>query len=142
MPSPATVLRASLERHNDAFESLLRLIPAQYYFVNDETEEQAASKYQEHSKKQNAPKQAVKEATKEAKRNKVCLEIIWIAKNLTLAKLNLANQKYIVDIQSEKASAKKQQKGKRKALMKDLHLKATINIQMLSCTLTSRPIWL
>ena len=69
MPSPATVLRASLERHNDAFESLLRLIPAQYYFVNNETEEQAASKYQEHSKKQNAPKQATKEATKEAKRS-------------------------------------------------------------------------
>ena len=76
MPTPAAVLRASLERHNDAFESLLRLIPAQYYIVNDDTEEQAASKYQKHSKKQNAPKQAIKEATKKAKRNKVCLEII------------------------------------------------------------------
>jgi len=76
MPTPAAVLRASLERHNDAFESLLRLIPAQYYIVNDETEEQAASKYQKHSKKQNAPRQAIKEATKKAKRNKVYLEII------------------------------------------------------------------
>jgi hypothetical protein len=76
MPTPATVLRASLERHNDAFESLLRLIPAQYYIVNDETEEQAASRYQKHSKKQNASKQAIKEATKKAKRNKVCLKII------------------------------------------------------------------
>ena len=56
MPSAAAVLRASLERHNDAFESLPRLIPAQYYIANDETEEQAASKYQKHGRKENAPK--------------------------------------------------------------------------------------
>ena len=36
-------------------------------------------------------------------------------KNLTLAKLDPANHKSIVDIQNEAASAKKQQKGKRKA---------------------------
>ena len=40
MPTPTAVLRASLERHNDVFESLLKLIPAQYYIVNDETEDQ------------------------------------------------------------------------------------------------------
>ncbi|KAJ3514821.1 hypothetical protein NLJ89_g2151 [Agrocybe chaxingu] len=39
MPTPAAVLRASLEKHNDTFESLLKLIPAQYYIVNDDTEE-------------------------------------------------------------------------------------------------------
>jgi hypothetical protein len=31
-------LRASIERHNTAFESLLRLIPAKYYIVNDDPE--------------------------------------------------------------------------------------------------------
>ena len=40
MPTPTAVLRASLERHNDVFESLLKLIPAQFYIVNDETEDQ------------------------------------------------------------------------------------------------------
>ena len=38
--TPTAVLRASLERHNDVFESLLKLIPAQFYIVNDETEDQ------------------------------------------------------------------------------------------------------
>jgi len=42
MPTATTTLRASLERHNDTFESLLRLIPAQYYIVNEETEEQVS----------------------------------------------------------------------------------------------------
>lgn len=41
MPTtPTAVLRASLERHNDVFESLLKLIPAQFYIFNDETEDQ------------------------------------------------------------------------------------------------------
>ena len=88
MPTPTAVLQASLERHNDVFESLLKLIPAQYYIVNDETEDQVwkiplslyhcwlkaiqvASKYQKHSKKRKAPKQAIKEASKKAKLDKV-----------------------------------------------------------------------
>ena len=71
MPTPTAVLQASLERHNDVFESLLKLIPAQYYIVNDETEDQLASKYQKHSKKRKAPKQAIKEASKKAKLDKV-----------------------------------------------------------------------
>lgn len=33
--TPTATLRASLERHNETFESLLKLIPAQYYFVDD-----------------------------------------------------------------------------------------------------------
>jgi hypothetical protein len=92
MPTPAATLRASLEKHNDTFESLLKLIPAKYYIVEEQTEEQVwklcsqlfasisfftfciqASKYQKHSKKQKAPKQAIKEASKKAKREKVCL---------------------------------------------------------------------
>jgi hypothetical protein len=88
MPTPTAVLRASLERHNDVFESLLKLIPAQFYIVSDETEDQVwqnphhfavlaekrfqvASKFQKHSKKQKAPKQAIKEASKKAKLDKV-----------------------------------------------------------------------
>lgn len=39
MPTPTADLRASLEKHNDVFESLLKLIPAQFYIVNDETED-------------------------------------------------------------------------------------------------------
>jgi hypothetical protein len=94
MPTPTAVLRASLERHNDVFESLLKLIPPQFYIVNDETEDQVymanlhpinfffngllfqvASKYQKHSKKQKAPKQAIKEASKKAKLDKVTVSI-------------------------------------------------------------------
>ena len=41
MPTPTAVLRASLEHHNDVFESLLKLIPAQFYIVNDEIVDQA-----------------------------------------------------------------------------------------------------
>ncbi len=40
MPTPVVTLRASLERHNDTFESLLKLIPAKYYLVRDEGDEQ------------------------------------------------------------------------------------------------------
>ncbi|PPQ68461.1 hypothetical protein CVT24_005558 [Panaeolus cyanescens] len=96
MLTPVATLRASLEKHNDTFESLLKLIPAQYYIVTDETEEQAASKYQKH-KKQKAPKQAIKEATRKAKRDK----------------LDPANHKSIIDIQNENYEQKL--KGKRKA---------------------------
>ena len=45
MPTPTAVLRASLEHHNDVFESLLKLIPAQYYIVNDETEDQVCQNH-------------------------------------------------------------------------------------------------
>ena len=33
--TPTATLRASLEKHNETFETLLKLIPAQYYFVNE-----------------------------------------------------------------------------------------------------------
>ncbi|KAG5730295.1 Ribosomal RNA-processing protein 14 [Termitomyces sp. T112] len=67
--APAT-LRASLEAHNDTFEALLKLIPAKYYVVRDQTEEQT-SRYHKHSKNKKAPKQAVKEATRIGKREKL-----------------------------------------------------------------------
>jgi len=105
MPTATATLRASLEKHNNTFESLLRLIPAQYYIVNEETEEQvssslkthpripsksvfqAASKYQKHSKKQKAPKQAIKEASKKAKREKVRRSFHFFILKLTTPKI-------------------------------------------------------
>ncbi|KAF9004632.1 surfeit locus protein 6-domain-containing protein [Cyathus striatus] len=96
MPTPASQVRASLEKHNDMFESLLKLIPAQYYIIAEDADEQAALKYQKHSKKQKAPKQAIKEATKKAMKER----------------LDPENNKSIVDLQKEAAV---QRKGKRKA---------------------------
>ncbi|OCH90500.1 hypothetical protein OBBRIDRAFT_793263 [Obba rivulosa] len=110
MPTSTSVLQTSLENHNATFETLLKLIPAKYYIVQDETEEQAASKYQKHVKKQNTPRQALKEATKKAKRDK----------------LDPANNKTIIDIQNESllqnetsTKAGKKVKGKRKAAEPD-----------------------
>lgn len=40
MPTSVETLRASLERHNATFESLLKLIPARYYLIQEESEEQ------------------------------------------------------------------------------------------------------
>ncbi|KAL0946001.1 hypothetical protein HGRIS_012277 [Hohenbuehelia grisea] len=105
MPTALNELRASLERHNETFETLLSLIPAKFYITQELSEQQAASKYQKHSKNQKAPKQAIKEASKKAKREK----------------LDPANQKSIIDIQNEAAqlaldsTATVNGKGKRKA---------------------------
>ncbi|KAK7435409.1 hypothetical protein VKT23_019671 [Stygiomarasmius scandens] len=106
--TPLPELKASLEKHNDTFESLLRLIPPQYYIVEELTEEQELSKLQRiNAKKQKAPKQAIKEATKKARKEK----------------LDPANQKTIIDIQNEAALAKQKgkakDKGKRKAAAAD-----------------------
>ncbi|KAH7919543.1 SURF6-domain-containing protein, partial [Leucogyrophana mollusca] len=103
MPTPPDVLRSSLEAHNDTFEALLRLIPAKYYLGAD-TINSAATKFQKHSKKQKAPKQAVKEASKKARREK----------------LDPANHKSVVDLQNEAAAvlpsknSKNKGKGKQK----------------------------
>jgi hypothetical protein len=43
MPTPTAELYASIEKHNETFESLLKLIPARYYLVQEETEEQVRS---------------------------------------------------------------------------------------------------
>ncbi|KAH8112772.1 surfeit locus protein 6-domain-containing protein [Phellopilus nigrolimitatus] len=84
MPTPAAELKTSLEGHNAEFEALLRLIPAKYYIVPEDNGEQS-SKYQKNSKKQKAPKQAIKEASKKAKRDK----------------LDPANNKTIIELQEE-----------------------------------------
>jgi len=88
--TPAATLRASLERHNDEFESLLKLIPARFYLVQDDEEQvcvfqsaheasslsvcvQSGLKYQKHKKNKKEDKQAIKEASKKAKKAKVSL---------------------------------------------------------------------
>lgn len=40
MPTSANDLQASLEKHNEAFETLLNLIPPKYYLVQELTDEQ------------------------------------------------------------------------------------------------------
>lgn len=41
LPSTSTtVLRDSIQRHNEVFESLLKLIPAQHYLARDAEEEE------------------------------------------------------------------------------------------------------
>ncbi|KAG8927086.1 hypothetical protein FRC00_002302 [Tulasnella sp. 408] len=102
MTTPRSVLRASLEKHNAAFESLLRLIPPEFYIEQPVNTEQWKSRFQKHTKKEAANKQAVKEATKKAKRQK----------------LDPANHKTILDIQEEADASKaasKKGKGKEKA---------------------------
>ncbi|KIM82723.1 hypothetical protein PILCRDRAFT_820017 [Piloderma croceum F 1598] len=92
MPTSTADLRSSLERHNAVFESLLTLIPPKYYIVNDD---QGTSKYQINSKKQKAPKQAIKEATKKAKRDK----------------FDPANHKFIADKGKDSSSADDEEDG-------------------------------
>ncbi|OSD01056.1 SURF6-domain-containing protein [Trametes coccinea BRFM310] len=105
MPTETAVLQESLEKHNEAFESLLKLIPAKYYLVPDDVDEQLASKYMKNSKKQKAPKQAIKEASKKAKKEK----------------LDPANNKTILDIQSEALAARTQDATSRKRKSRDDH---------------------
>ncbi|KAF9112758.1 hypothetical protein BGX27_002844 [Mortierella sp. AM989] len=80
-------LEERIKAHGSSFDSLLKLIPAQYYITKELTEEEQNSKYQ-HNKKRNAPKQEIKERTKKAKK----------------AKLDPENNKSVTDIQSEMAA--------------------------------------
>ncbi|KAI8598143.1 surfeit locus protein 6-domain-containing protein [Dissophora ornata] len=80
-------LEERIKAHGSSFDSLLKLIPAQYYITKELTEEEQNSKYQ-HNKKRSAPKQEIKERTKKAKK----------------AKLDPENNKSVTDIQSEMAA--------------------------------------
>ncbi|KAG0309235.1 surfeit locus protein, partial [Dissophora globulifera] len=80
-------LEERIKAHGSSFDSLLKLIPAQYYITKELTEEEQNSKYQ-HNKKRNAPKQDIKERTKKAKK----------------AKLDPENNKSVMDIQLEMAA--------------------------------------
>ncbi|KAG0088144.1 hypothetical protein BGZ93_005993 [Podila epicladia] len=77
-------LEDRIKAHGSSFDSLLKLIPAQYYITKELTEEEQNSKYQ-HNKKRNAPKQEIKDRSKKAKK----------------AKLDPENNKSISEIQSE-----------------------------------------
>ncbi|KAI1297118.1 surfeit locus protein [Mortierella claussenii] len=77
-------LEERIKEHGKSFDSLLKLIPAQYYITKELSEEEQNSKYQ-HNKKRSAPKQEVKERTKKAKK----------------AKLDPENNKSVTDLQSE-----------------------------------------
>lgn len=125
MPTATSVLHASLEAHNSTFETLLNLIPAKYYLVQDLSEEQIASKFQKNSKKQKAPKQAIKEASKKAKRDK-----LDPANNKTLVEIQQENA-----LQNERAADSSSRKGKRKAAAMesdddsdDMHLDQSMNV--------------
>ena len=61
-------LRERLLGHSACFNSLLELIPARYYFADNE--EEKSNKFYK-NKKNKAPKQAVKEATKKAKMSRL-----------------------------------------------------------------------
>lgn len=76
-----------LSRDVQIFDSLLKLIPAKFY-VMDKSDDANGSKFQ-HNKRKKAPKQAIKDATKKAKK----------------AKLDPNNVKSIEEIQAEKAKA-------------------------------------
>ncbi|KAG0044442.1 surfeit locus protein [Gryganskiella cystojenkinii] len=80
-------LEERIKTHGSEFDSLLKLIPAQYYITQELTEEEQNSKYQ-HNKKRSAPKQEIKERSKKAKK----------------AKLDPENMKSIADIQTEMAN--------------------------------------
>ncbi|KAH9034709.1 surfeit locus protein 6-domain-containing protein [Lactarius pseudohatsudake] len=97
--STMSTLRASLEKHNQTFESLLSLIPPKYYLPQDDEDQQGASRYHKNKKMQQAPKQAIKEASKKARREK--------ARPLT------SNNKTVLDLQSDQHTSTS--KGKHKA---------------------------
>lgn len=85
--------------NNDAtlFDRLLKLVPAKFY-ITDKGDDSSDSKFQ-HNKRKKAPKQAIKEATKKAKK----------------AKLDPDNVKTVMDIQEEKAKEKAKEKAEEEA---------------------------
>ncbi|KAL1922483.1 uncharacterized protein VTP21DRAFT_10022 [Calcarisporiella thermophila] len=81
-------LENRLKSHHEAFESLLKLIPARFYLPPENPEERLNPKYLK-NKRKNAPKQEIKEASKKAKK----------------AKLDPENNKSIEQLQQEKADS-------------------------------------
>ncbi|CAO3641021.1 unnamed protein product [Cunninghamella blakesleeana] len=74
-----------ISAHANAFDSLLNLIPVKFYITDSDSVEND-SKFM-HNKRKKAPKQAIKEASKKAKK----------------AKLDPANQRTVAEIQQEQA---------------------------------------
>ena len=73
-----TDMESRLKAHSDYFTSMMELIPSKFYVIHDETEKESSGDEDEShrnskfwvNKRSRAPKQAVKEATKRAKRLK------------------------------------------------------------------------
>jgi 60S ribosome biogenesis protein Rrp14 len=98
MPTATSILRESLEKHNETFETLLSFIPASYYLLYDDNSDhvcfhclphrvysillpQGASRYHKNKKMRYAPKQAIKEASKKARREKACSSMFMHARH-------------------------------------------------------------
>ncbi|KAG0794297.1 hypothetical protein G6F57_007684 [Rhizopus arrhizus] len=90
-------LSERLEKDVQIFDNLLKLIPTKFY-VMDKSEQIGDSKFQ-HNKRKKAPKQAIKEATKKAKK----------------AKLDPENAKTVMDVQEEKAQQLKDEEEKKRS---------------------------
>ncbi|KAJ3160442.1 surfeit locus protein [Geranomyces michiganensis] len=69
-PAPYSLdsLKARLAEHQKCFDSLVELIPPKFYFPSDPDADLAGKHF--HNKKNKAPKQVVKDATKKAKKHK------------------------------------------------------------------------
>lgn len=132
MPTPVATLRASLERHNDTFESLLKLIPAKYYLVQEDNDEQAClqhlrsclylsqfsrtdcvkvSETQKEQKRGQAGYQRGFQEGKEGKGNSRAI-VFHIVDTQTYLQLDPANSKTVIDIQNE--SLQEQEESKKK----------------------------
>lgn len=84
------VVRERLISHSGCFNSLLDLIPPKYYFADGENEQ--GTKFFK-NKKNKAPKQAVKEASKKAK----------------LLRLDPSNHKTVIELQTTESSTRKRE---------------------------------
>ncbi|KAH8833727.1 surfeit locus protein 6-domain-containing protein [Flagelloscypha sp. PMI_526] len=133
-------LRASLENHNAAFETLLKLIPSKYYVAQEQDEEQLASKFMKHSKKQKASKKAAaKEAAKQARKDKVSFFSSLISQVQTIhilyVQLDPANHKTALDLQNDPddtapSTSSRTTTGKRKASEMELDEPSAMEVDM------------
>ncbi|KAL1747595.1 surfeit locus protein 6-domain-containing protein [Schizophyllum fasciatum] len=73
--SSSTQLLESLQKHNDTFESLLKLIPAKFYLVNEEPVDFVPSKYQKHTGKKAKEIKAAKRDRLDPSKNKTIVDI-------------------------------------------------------------------
>lgn len=89
-------IKSSLEAHTEAFETLLGLIPAQFY-VPPNDDQEIDAKYQKNKRTKSQKQQEAEERklrAKEAKRAKVC--------HLISHQLDPANRKSVDDVQAER----------------------------------------
>ncbi|TPX37444.1 hypothetical protein SmJEL517_g00747 [Synchytrium microbalum] len=84
-----------LNKHRQAIEALVELIPPKWYLPTDEDSMPVNSRYMKNTKNQ-APKQAIKEATRKAKK----------------AKLNPDNYKSVVQLEREELNGQDRKEGK------------------------------